>query len=88
MENSGIGPDGVRKTVSGRARWSEVPLGKLDVKYGAFAPWQDYKILETDYVGYAVIHSCESQLMGAWTREDTQLLVRFPSVQNDTMWKA
>lgn len=72
--------------MSGRARWSEVPKGKLDVKYGAFAPWEDYKILETDYVGYAVIHSCKVML-GTWTQEDTQLLVRFPSAMNTTMWQ-
>ena len=39
IDNTGIGPDGVRKGVKGRARWSKVPIGELDVKYGAFAPW-------------------------------------------------
>lgn len=86
IENSGMGPDQVRKTVSGRARWSEVPLGKLDVKYGAFAPWQDYQILETDYNGYAIVHSCQVHL-GAWTREDTQLLVRYPSEPGERLYK-
>lgn len=39
VENSGVGPDGERKTIAGRARWADIPLGKLDIKYGAFAPW-------------------------------------------------
>ena len=64
--NSGVGPDGERKSVAGRARWAEIPFGKLDMKYGAFAPWQTYQILDTDYVSYAIVHSC-SVALGAFT---------------------
>ena len=33
----------------GRARWSNPPLGELEVKYKS-SDWQPYEILETDYV--------------------------------------
>ena len=86
VQNSGVAADGDRVTVTGRARWSEVPLGKLEVKYGAFAPWQNYEILDTDYISYAIIHSCSVSL-GAWKQEDTQILVRFPSAQDSRLWQ-
>ena len=42
----------------GRARWPEIPKGTLELKTSAFSPWRQYKILETDYVHYALVHSC------------------------------
>ncbi len=85
VSNSGVGPDGVRKFVNGRGRWVEIPSGKIEIKYGGFSPLSNYQILDTDYVGYALIHTC-SVVLGAWTKEDTQALVRFPTVQNTKLY--
>jgi len=62
----------------GRTRWPEYPKGKLEIKYGAFAPWQDYVVLETDYLHYSLIYRCTSTF-GAWPTEDLQFLVKRPS---------
>ena len=86
VDNSGVGPDGERKVISGRARWAEIPFGKLEIKYGAFAPWETYQVLDTDYLTYAIIHSCSVSL-GAWTQQDTQVMVRFPSAQGSRLWQ-
>ena len=71
--------------VTGRAGWADQPQGKLAMKFGAFAPWTEYKILDTDYHSIALVHTCTT-VMGAWTREDTQLLARFPSAPGDKLW--
>lgn len=86
LENSGVGPDGMRKPVTARARWTDVPRGRLEIKYGAFAPWSDYKVLETDYSTYAVVHSCQTSMGGAVTEEDTQVLVRKALPVDSVLW--
>ena len=89
VQNSGIGVDNTRKTLSGRARVFADPTNtaelKLEIKYNAFSPWQSYKVLETDYQSYAIVHSCSVSL-GAWTYEDTQVLVRHPNVIDSRDW--
>ena len=58
---------------------------KLEIKYNAFTPWQNFKVLETDYQSYAVVHSCTVSL-GAWTYEDTQVLSKYPMAVNSRFW--
>ena len=75
FDNSAIGAHGTRETVRGRGRFVDYPWGQFEVKFSAFSPWTDYKIIETDYRGYAVAHSCTNKLW-AWTEEDTILFYR------------
>lgn len=89
VENSGVGSDNQRKTLSGRARVFADPSNatqlKLEIKYNAFSPWQSFKVLDTDYLSYAIVHSCSVSL-GAWTYEDTQVLVRDPNEIGTRPW--
>ena len=71
----------------GRAKWIELPRPILDLKTSPFAPWRSYKILETDYTHYAVVHTC-SVSMGAWTKQETQVLVRSPQEVGSRGWRA
>ena len=48
-------------------------------------PWRNYHILETDYINYALIHTC-SVSYGAWTKHETQFLTRSPQKIDTRSW--
>ena len=86
VSNHAQGSNNNQFFTQGRARWPEIPLGLLELKIGSFNPWRSYQILETDYINYALVHTC-STTYGAWTKHETQFLTRSPQKVGTRAWE-
>ena len=64
----------------GEATCSKFQDGSCKVRFSAFQPWGDYRVLSTDYQNYSIVYSCSPLLAGAFCFELMWVLSRQPLV--------
>ena len=50
--------------------------GALTVSFGEYVPWMPYNVIDTDYISYALVYSCEEVFWGLMTAEYLWVLQR------------
>lgn len=73
--------------MSGKLRWPHPPYGHLQQKSESFEGWNNFDIMETDYVNYAVMYQCQTRWLGASTFEKMWVLVRQPTPIDSNLWR-
>ena len=72
---------------TGKLRWPHPPYGHLQQKETSFEGWNNFDIMETDYVNYAVMYQCQPRWLGASTFEKMWVLVRQPTPIDSNLWR-
>lgn len=57
------------------------------MKSESFEGWNNFDIMETDYVNYAVMYQCQTKYLGASTFQKMWVLVRQPTPVDSNLWR-